>query len=273
MPGKDKTMSLIPDWRRVVASSLSFWMQAAGLLVLIAPEIRYALTDVDSDPRFLWWLGVLLLVAGLAGRVYRQGVSWWREWLRLGAVALLVVLVAFVLASGAGAAARNGVAPDPERVEAPFKAFTEAETLAVAVPFIAGEEGKRNRAYQDIVGVWTVCYGSTRGVTAGMVKTDAECLELLRAEVAEYREGLHRYFVPETIKRRLTPHRDTAYTSLAFNAGIGAIGKSTAVRRLNAGNIRSGCEAIGWWNKAGGRVIRGLKSRRAREVALCLQGL
>jgi GH24 family phage-related lysozyme (muramidase) len=78
---------------------------------------------------------------------------------------------------------------------------------------------------------------------------------------------------PTTIDRRLPATRDAAYTSTAFNCGVAAIGKSTATRRLNAGNIAGGCEALTWWNKAGGRVIRGLLERRKREQALCMQGL
>lgn len=69
---------------------------------------------------------------------------------------------------------------------APAVAATEAQTLDIAAPFIAREEGKRNVAYRDIVGIWTICYGSTRGVHAGMVATYQQCLALLRAEVAEF---------------------------------------------------------------------------------------
>jgi hypothetical protein len=53
-------------------------------------------------------------------------------------------------------------------------------------------------------------------------------------EVAEHRAGLHRFFSPVTIAARLPATRDAAYTSTAFNCGIGAIGKSTATKRLNA---------------------------------------
>lgn len=249
-------MKLVDNWRRVVSLSLSFWLQVAGLLAMILPEAWYAWTGQDYDPHVAWWLGVLLLVAGLAGRLVQQGVAPWRERLRVAAVIAIAVLLAFWLA----APARSAPA-------------TEQQTLEVAVPFIAAEEGKRNVAYRDVVGVWTICYGSTSGVHAGMVLSDAECLALLWREVADYRARLHVWFVPVTIEQRLPPTRDAAYTSLAFNCGVSSIGKSTAVRRLNAGNIKGGCAAITWWNKAGGRVIRGLVARRAREEALCLQGL
>ena len=88
-----------------------------------------------------------------------------------------------------------------------------------------------------------------------------------------YRDGLHEYFTRETKGSRLTPERDAAYVSLAYNAGIRGIGRSTATRRLNDGDIVGGCKAIGWWNKAGQRVVRGLVNRRADEVQLCLRGV
>lgn len=247
---------LVPEWKRVMALSISFWMQVFGLLVLILPEIWFAFTGEDYDPVFLWWLGVLLLVAGLVGRIFQQGISHLVEWLRIAGIGVIVLLLAVLLASKVHA-------------EPP----SEWDTLSVAVPFIASEEGERNSAYRDIVGVPTICFGSTRGVTMGMTKTHTECMALLRDEVKEFRNGLHRYFGPTTIAARLTAKRDAAYTSTAFNCGIGAIGKSTATRRLNAGDIPGGCQALTWWNKAGGRVIRGLVARRARERDLCMAGL
>lgn len=249
-------MNLVADWRRVLVRSLSFWMQVLGALVLIVPELRFYWTGRDYDPQLAWWAGLLLIVAGLAGRLVRQNRPWWQEWLRIAGVAVVVIVLAFLLTAQARATPA-----------------TETETLRIAVPFIAREEGERLSAYIPVPGdVATICHGSTRGVQLGMMRTHAECLDLLRREVAEYRRGLHAYFKPVTINRRLPSTRDAAYTSTAFNCGVRAIGNSTATNRLNAGNIVGGCEALTWWNKAGGRVLRGLFDRRKRERALCLVG-
>lgn len=155
---------------------------------------------------------------------------------------------------------------------------SDRDFAAVAVPLVSAWEGKKNTAYLDVVGVPTICYGHTRTVTAadvaaGLTWTDERCETLLRDELFEYREGLHRYFTDTTLQERLTPKRDAAYTSLAFNVGIRGAGRSTATRRLNAGNIAGGCDALTWWNKAGGRVWRGLVRRRADEHRLCMEGL
>ena len=143
----------------------------------------------------------------------------------------------------------------------------------VAFELISRWEGKRNRSYQDIVGVWTICYGHTRTAGPNQYRSDEDCRQLLVEEIHEYRDGLHAYFTPQTRQSRLTDERDAAYTSLAFNVGIRGAGRSTATRRLNAGDIRGGCEALTWWNKAGGRVVRGLVRRRAEERSYCLRGL
>lgn len=144
--------------------------------------------------------------------------------------------------------------------------------LGVSVPLIASWEGKRNKAYQDIVGVWTICYGHTKTARPGMVLSDQECIELLREEILVYRSGLHVYFTETTLEKRLTPERDAAFVSLAYNVGIRGAGRSTATRRLNKGDIRGACKAMTWWTKAGGRVVRGLINRRAEEYNYCIRG-
>lgn len=159
--------------------------------------------------------------------------------------------------------------PSPTQVNE----YTVEDVTDIAVPLVAKWEGLRTKAYQDIVGVWTVCYGETKGVRPGDTYTKEECRKMLTQEVLAYRAGWLSYTTQETQEHRLTASREAAYTSLSYNAGVYAIGNSTATRRLNKGNIAGGCDAIGWWNKAGGRVIRGLVNRRKEEVNLCYDGL
>ncbi|MEP4038258.1 glycoside hydrolase family protein [Pseudophaeobacter sp.] len=103
---------------------------------------------------------------------------------------------------------------------------------------------------------------------------DKVCRQKLEHRPTEdFREGLHRYFTDQTKGSRLSPERDAAYVSLAYNVGIRGAGRSTATRRLNAGDIASGCQALTWWNKAGGRVVRGLVRRRTDEYRLCMLGV
>ena len=208
------------------------------------------------------WAGYL----GLLCLVLPEALFWFfgrdtdpRLWWILG-----VVLVAYGLL---------GRVKDQGIDRSTLRSSSIAAFLALALPLIGGWEGKRNDAYLDLVGVPTICFGHTKGVSLGDHMTDAQCAALLRSEVLEYREGLHGYFSADTKTQRLPAARDAAYTSLAYNVGIRGAGSSTATRRLNAGNVAGGCQALTWWNKAGGRVVRGLVRRRADEYRHCMRGV
>ena len=62
------------------------------------------------------------------------------------------------------------------------------------------------------------------------------------------------------------------FVSLSYNIGMRAFCGSTVARRANAGDITGACNAIPMWNKAGGRVVKGLVNRRAEEKRICLEG-
>lgn len=249
-------MKTVPNAKNIALKSISMWANYLGIVCLLAPEIIYLVAERDTDPRIWFWGGLGLILVGIVGRLIDQGLDYTK--LSLWAVVALVTLAPVQEARAS---------------EVPYSIEQFDE---VAVPLIAKWEGLRTTAYLDTIAspaVWTVCYGETKGVKQGDTYTSEQCKAMLTREVREYREDLHAYFTPVTQAKRLTPERDAAYTSLAYNAGVRAIGRSTATRRLNAGDIKGGCAALGWWNKAGGRVVRGLVNRRADEVRLCMKGL
>lgn len=136
--------------------------------------------------------------------------------------------------------------------------------------FVGGWEGKRNLAYPDIVGVWTVCYGETRGVKRGDRYSDDECLTMLGEGVAEFETGMRACLkAPDAIP----PKPYAMFLSLSYNIGTGAFCRSTVARRANAGDIRGACNAIPLFNRAGGKVVKGLVNRRAAEQRVCLEGI
>ncbi|GGE29858.1 hypothetical protein GCM10011360_17390 [Primorskyibacter flagellatus] len=254
-------MRLIEDWKRVATRAYSMWAFYLSAVALIAPDAIYLLAGRDSNPRLWWFIALALLIYGIVGRLIDQ-----RDGGVLGNLGRLLLFLVGVL--------RLIWFALTDRLK--MRSSSAATFLAIAVAFVGLKEGKENHAYLDRIAkppVWTICYGETRGVKPGDYRTDAECADMLAKGLLEYRAGLHRYFTPETIQRRLTPERDTAYVSLAWNVGIAGTGKSTATRRLNAGDIAGGCTAITWWNKAGGRVIRGLVLRRQDEYRLCMKGV
>jgi lysozyme len=146
-------------------------------------------------------------------------------------------------------------------------AVAGACAAAIMTPLVAGWEGKRNDPYLDIVAVQTVCYGETRVPMRRY--SDAECEDMLADALG--------VFAGEVLARnpelRQRPHVLAAATSLAYNIGWAGYGRSSAARHFSAGRWRDGCEAILLWNRAGGKVIRGLVKRRRAERAICLEGL
>lgn len=138
------------------------------------------------------------------------------------------------------------------------------------------------RAYLDTIAepdVPTIGHGQTRLFNAdGSVRRYVRMGDLLTAEEADrqFSIGLQvQYWRP--YRRCLdvsgvAPETDASFTSLTWNIGIGGVCRSTALRRLNEGNLAAACEALTWWNRAGGRVVRGLVNRRADEKRLCLIG-
>lgn len=146
--------------------------------------------------------------------------------------------------------------------------LTVAGSLAIGL--IGGYEGLRTKAYRDIVGVPTVCFGETRGVKMGDAYTVEECKAMLGDALIEFEQGMRKCMTkPDSVPDK--PY--VAFLSLTYNIGVGAFCRSTLARKVNAGDIRGGCNELPKWNKAGGKAVRGLTRRRAEERAICLSGL
>lgn len=142
--------------------------------------------------------------------------------------------------------------------------------LAAAVAFVGGWEGLRLSAYLDTGAVPTICYGTTRGVRMGQTATKAECDAMFTADLVRHEAGLRACLKsPDALPDKTY----IAFLSWTYNVGVGAACSSTALRLVNAGDVRGGCHQLPRWNKDNGRVIRGLTSRRAAERDLCLEGL
>ena len=128
-------------------------------------------------------------------------------------------------------------------------------------------EGKSNSSYPDPVGIWTICYGETKGVRQGDYKTDEECLDSLAEELTDHHKKMMLY-----IKTPISVKEEAAYLSFTYNVGVGAFSKSTLIKKLNTGDRVGACNELLRWNKAGGKVLRGLTLRRETERTLCLEG-
>lgn len=130
-------------------------------------------------------------------------------------------------------------------------------------------EGFRAFPYVCPAGVWTIGYGTTRGVGPNTPPvTEPEATQRLVEELTRvYEPAIHR-----NVKVPLTQLQFDALVSWAYNLGEGNLRTSTMLRRLNAEDWRGAAEALTWWNKAAGKVMQGLVKRRAEEAALFLEG-
>lgn len=125
-------------------------------------------------------------------------------------------------------------------------------------------------AYQDKyhgkLDVPTIGFGVTEGVKMGMVWTREQADEAFRKELAKHEAAINRIVTVD-----LTQNAFDALVSLSYNVGIGAVSKSTVLRRLNKGDTSGAAQAFHLFNKAGGGVVAGLVQRRASEAALFLK--
>lgn len=146
---------------------------------------------------------------------------------------------------------------------APVKAY-----LAIAAVAVAGFEGLRTAAYLDPVGIPTICFGHTAGVKLGDRKSVEECEALLVDEVAFFGQAIEQAVIVP-----ISQEEYAAYTSFAYNVGVGAFKRSTLLRYLNAGDREAACNQLPRWVYARGIKLPGLVNRRNEERDLCLSGL
>ena len=154
----------------------------------------------------------------------------------------------------------------PQTGKGKLAAAIGAGAAALLIGVVSQFEGKSNDPYQDIVGVWTVCYGETQGQMKHY--TDDECRDKLA-------RGLLRYALPVQQCAGLEDHPNqlVAASSLAYNIGTKGFCNSTAAKRFKAHDYKGGCAAMLAWNRAGGKIVRGLDNRRRQEYKICMTGL
>lgn len=129
-------------------------------------------------------------------------------------------------------------------------------------------EGFRSHPYRDPVGVWTIGYGSTKGVGPNTPPvTRAQARARLKREVdAVYGAAVNRLGLP------LNQNQFDALTSFVYNVGPGALSSSTGIgRALRRRDWRAAADELLRWDKAGGRTLPGLTRRRRAERALFLR--
>lgn len=139
------------------------------------------------------------------------------------------------------------------------------ETLKILTDLLKKFEGCKLKAYKCPAGIWTIGYGSTRGVKEGDVITQEEADALILEEAQEYLDEALR-LSPRL--RSATPGQQAAIASFVYNCGAGNYKKSTLKRNVDAGDFNEAKHSIKMWNKANGKVLKGLVTRRQAEADL-----
>ncbi|WP_247431344.1 lysozyme [Bradyrhizobium sp. 139] len=149
--------------------------------------------------------------------------------------------------------------------------LASAAALTCACTTVKPLEGLWLVAKVDKVGTGrpvTACYGETENVHLGQRFTKDECDALIERKLKRYDAE-----IGTCIHVELPDATRAAVLLFTYNVGSAGACRSTAIRKLNAGDIRGGCEALMQWTMAQGRVVPGLVNRRKKERALCLAGL
>lgn len=105
------------------------------------------------------------------------------------------------------------------------------KTSEQGLQLLIEREGKRNKAYKDSVGVWTIGVGHTGPeVQPGLVWTDEQVMDALRKDVERFEKAVN-----DGVEVPLEQHQFDALVSFAFNVGDSAFLKSTMLKKINAG--------------------------------------
>lgn len=128
-------------------------------------------------------------------------------------------------------------------------------------------EGCKLTAYQDIVGIWTIGYGHTGPpVHPGLVLTQQEVDDLLRNDLYKFGIGVNKL-----VQAEVTENQFAALVCFSYNVGLGALEKSTLLRKLNLNLYTEAADEFLRWDKAGGVAVLGLARRRRAERELFMR--
>ncbi len=151
------------------------------------------------------------------------------------------------------------------------------------IKMIIHHEGKRNKPYRCpallfTIGVGHLMYPEQAKLPMAermnfeikpednRVYSDEEVMDILQKDLARFVSGVVR-LCPATANHQ--SHLD-ALTSFSFNVGLGNLQRSQVRIKYNRGDFEGAMDELLTWNKAGGKVLKGLDNRRKDEKALFL---
>lgn len=140
------------------------------------------------------------------------------------------------------------------------------EVLRLAEGLAKPFESLRLKAYHDCVGYPTQGYGHLLSREVGADLSRWPDIDESTAEAWLEQDLLRTYrSVLGMVRVPLTAWQFAAIVDLAFNVGAGAVRASTLLRMVNRGEVQEAADQFLLWNKAGGRVWKGLTRRRIAD--------
>lgn len=137
---------------------------------------------------------------------------------------------------------------------------------------IAYHEAIIRQAYKDSVGVWTWSVGLTAATGHDVLRykdnpqTMEHCLAIYVWALNNYADAVRKAFAGTL----LTEAQFAA--ALSFHWNTGSISKASWVGLFKAGRMADAEASFKSWNKAGGKVVPGLTTRRGMEADLLFRG-
>jgi len=162
--------------------------------------------------------------------------------------------------------------PDRPRGAAPYEGWlldepmsnnTFLSTSSAGIDLIKKWEGFRSKAYLCPAQVWTIGYGHTKTAKPGDSVTKLKAEQMLKQDLHIYEHA-----VRTIVKVPLNQNQFDALVSFCYNVGTNAFRNSTLVKQLNLKQYSTVRFQLSRWNKANGRILPGLVSRREDEGSL-----
>jgi len=138
------------------------------------------------------------------------------------------------------------------------------------IALIKHHEGVRNRPYRDCIGLWTVGVGHLIGDGKSLPEswnktfTSEEVDALLIRDLNRFERGISK-MLPNVPLRQC---EFDCLVSFAFNVGLGTFQRSTLRQALLRGNKTQAMESLVKYCRAGGKIVKGLQTRRLDEKAV-----
>ncbi len=148
------------------------------------------------------------------------------------------------------------------------------------IEMIKHDEGVKTSPYQCPALLWTCGVGHVIDPNHARVKLEDrkalpipdgwnrvlnmdEVNNILKQDLARFETGVHRLCPGD-----MTQGQFDALVSFSFNVGLGNLQNSTLRMKHNRKEFGAAAEEFLKWNKAGGKVLKGLDKRRRGEKAL-----